>query len=143
MTVPGVGPVAALSYKVGVDDPWRFARSRTVGEHFGLAPRRQQSGTSIDYEGRISNLGDVAVHEPAASLLLRVRTWSAPRAWGLRIAKRSSMLCAITAVARKLRKHSAPNVGQRDRFPRWFWRQSHAAAAVETCTVAAVRATTD
>jgi hypothetical protein len=50
--------------------------------------------------------GDVAVREAlceaAASLLLRVRKWSALRAWGLRIAKRSSMLCAIVAVARKL-----------------------------------------
>jgi transposase len=106
MTVPGVGPVAALSFKVGVDHPRRFARSRTVGAHFGLTPRRHQSGTSIDYEGRISKQGDVAVREAlceaAASLLLRVRKWSALRAWGLRIAKRSSMLCAITAVARKL-----------------------------------------
>jgi transposase len=106
MTVPGVGPVAALSFKVGVDDPRRFARSRTVGAHFGLTPRRHQSGTSIDYEGRISKQGDVAVREAlceaAASLLLRVRKWSALRAWGLRIAKRSSMLCAIVAVARKL-----------------------------------------
>lgn len=106
MTVPGVGPVAALSFKVGVDDPLRFARSRTVGAHFGLTPRRHQSGTSIDYEGRITKQGDVAVREAlceaAASLLLRVRKWSALRAWGLRIAKRSSMLCAIVAVARKL-----------------------------------------
>ena len=31
MTVPGVGPVAALSFKVGVDNPLRFTRSRTVG----------------------------------------------------------------------------------------------------------------
>ena len=60
MTVPGVGPVAALSFKVGVDDPRRFARSRTVGAHFGLTPRRHQSGTSIDYEGRISKQGDVS-----------------------------------------------------------------------------------
>jgi transposase len=77
MTVPGVGPVAALSFKVGVDDPRRFARSRTVGAHFGLTPRRHQSGTSIDYEGRISKQGDVVVREAlceaAASLLLRVR----------------------------------------------------------------------
>ncbi|WP_247820014.1 IS110 family transposase [Bradyrhizobium sp. 187] len=106
MTVPGVGPVAALSFKVGVDDPHRIARSRTVGAHFGLTPRRHQSGTSIDFEGRISKQGDVAVREAlceaAASLLLRVRKWSALRAWGPRIAKRSSMLCAITAVARKL-----------------------------------------
>lgn len=100
MTVPGVGSVAALSFKVGVDDPRRFARSRTVGAHFGLTPRRHQSGTSIDYEGRISKQGDIAVREAlceaAASLLLRVRKWSALRAWGLRIAKRSS------AIARKL-----------------------------------------
>jgi transposase len=98
--------VVALSFKVGVDDPHRFARSRTVGAHFGLTPRRHQSGTSIDFEGHISKQGDISVREAlceaAASLLLRVRKWSALRAWGLRIAKRSSMLCAIAAVARKL-----------------------------------------
>jgi transposase len=54
MTVPGVGRVASLSFKVGVDDSLRFTRSRTVGAHFGLTPRRHQSGTSIDYEGRIT-----------------------------------------------------------------------------------------
>lgn len=106
MTVPGVGPVAALSFKVGVDDPLRFTRSRTVGAHFGLTPKRHQSGTSIDYDGRITKQGDVnvreALSEAAASLLLRVKTWSALRAWGLRIAKRTSMMCAIVAVARKL-----------------------------------------
>ena len=41
-----------------------------------------------------------ALCEAAASLLLPVRKWSALRAWGLRVAKRSSML--IVAVARKL-----------------------------------------
>jgi transposase len=40
MTVPGVGPVASLSFKVGIDDPLRFTRSRTVGAHFGLTPMR-------------------------------------------------------------------------------------------------------
>ena len=77
MTVPGVGPVASLSFKVGVDDPLRFTRSRTVGAHFGLTPRRHQSGTSIDYEGYITKQGDVSVREAlceaAASLLLRVK----------------------------------------------------------------------
>ena len=83
-----------------------FTRSRTVGAHFGLTPRRHQSGTSIDYEGRITKQGDVNVREAlceaAASLLMAARRWSALRAWGLRVAKRSSMLCAIVAVARKL-----------------------------------------
>ena len=38
MTVPGVGPLVALTYAAGVDDPARFSDSRTVGAHFGLTP---------------------------------------------------------------------------------------------------------
>ena len=106
MTVPGVGPIVALTFKVGVDDPLRFTRSRAVGAHFGLTPRRHQSGTSIDYEGRLTKQGDAYVREAlceaGASLLLRVKRYSALRAWGLKIAKRKSTMCAIAAVARKL-----------------------------------------
>lgn len=106
MTVPGVGPVAALSYKVAVDDPLRFSRGRTVGAYFGLTPKRHQSGTSIDFTGHISKMGDInargALCEAAASMLLRSKRWSALKAWGMRIAKRTSMMCAIIAVARKL-----------------------------------------
>ena len=40
--------------------------------------------------------------EAAATLLGRVRTVSPLKAWGLRIAKRTSMKKAIVAVARKL-----------------------------------------
>lgn len=106
MTVPGVGPVTALAFKVTVDDPRRFTRSRTVGAHFGLTPRRHQSGTSINFEGHITKQGDIDMRsslcEAAASLLLRSQRWSALKAWGMRVAKRTSMMCAIVAVARKL-----------------------------------------
>lgn len=44
MTVPGVGPIAALTFKAAIDDPARFKSSRTVAAHFGLTPRRYQSG---------------------------------------------------------------------------------------------------
>lgn len=57
MTVPGVGPIAALTFKAAVDDPARFKRSRTVAAHFGLTPRRFQSGEQ-DNPGRISKAGD-------------------------------------------------------------------------------------
>jgi transposase len=91
---------------VAIDDPLRFARSRTVGAHFGLTPGRHQSGTSIDYEGHITKMGDInrrgALCEAAASLLLRSKRWWPLKAWGMRIAKRASMMCAIIAVARKL-----------------------------------------
>jgi transposase len=46
MTVPGVGPLGALTYATGVDEPRRFHNARTVGPHFGLTPRRFQSGES-------------------------------------------------------------------------------------------------
>ena len=39
MTAPGVGPLVALTYAAGVDDPARFSSSRDVGAHFGLTPR--------------------------------------------------------------------------------------------------------
>ncbi len=60
MSVPGVGPLVALSYAAGVDDPARFSDSRTVGAHFGLTPRRLQSG-EMDWSGSISRAGDAGV----------------------------------------------------------------------------------
>lgn len=105
MTIPGVGPVTALAFKTAIDDPARFRRSRTVGAHFGLTPRRFQSGT-VDYSGRISRTGDPEVrcqlYSAASSLLTRCKKWSSLRAWGMSIAKRRGHKKAVVAVARKL-----------------------------------------
>ena len=57
MTVPGVGTLSSLAYVSTIEDPQRFSRSRAVGAHFGLTPRRYQSG-EIDRSGRISRCGD-------------------------------------------------------------------------------------
>lgn len=40
MTAPGVGPLVVLTFRAGVDEPARFARSRAVPVHFGLTPAR-------------------------------------------------------------------------------------------------------
>ncbi len=105
MTIPGVGPVAALAFRTGVDDPQRFKRSRTVAAHFGMTPRRFQSG-EVDYSGRISKCGDrevrQALYDAAGSLLRRCRKSCALRTWGLRIMKRSGIKKATVAVSRKL-----------------------------------------
>src|SRR5215213_3417204 len=53
MTVPGVGAIVAMTFKAAVDDPGRFKRSRDVGAHFGLTPKRYQSG-EVDRSGHIS-----------------------------------------------------------------------------------------
>jgi transposase len=106
MQIPGVGPVAALSFMTGVDDPSRFKRSRDVAAYFGLTSRRWQSGSSIDVEGRISKAGDPdvrrALYEAASALLTRFKRKDKIKTWGLAIAKRTSHRKATVAVARKL-----------------------------------------
>jgi transposase len=42
--VPGVGPVVALTYRVTVDLPVRFRKSKSVGAIVGLTPTREQTG---------------------------------------------------------------------------------------------------
>ena len=105
MTVPGVGPLTALAFRATVDRPDRFRRSRDVGAHLGLTPRRYQSGET-DVQGRISRCGDelarTALYEAAHSLLIRDTRWSALRVWGLQVARRRGMAKARVAVARKL-----------------------------------------
>ena len=105
MTTPGVGVIVALTFRSAVDDPDRFPRSRDVGAWAGLTPRRWQSG-KMDISGRITKAGDprvrVMLFEAAASILGRARVMSPLKAWGLRIAKRTSMKKAIVAVSRKL-----------------------------------------
>jgi len=105
MSIPGVGSLTALVFKTGIDTPYRFRKSKDVGVHLGLTPRKYASG-EIDYTGRISKHGDAMVRahlfEAAKVLMSRVTKWSALKAWGMRIAQRSCMKNACVAVARKL-----------------------------------------
>lgn len=104
MSAPGIGPVTALAFMASIDDPARFRRSRSVGAYLGLTPRRHASG-EVDWNGRISKCGNTLVRtylfEAAGVLLTRVAQWCSLKAWGLRVAKRSGMKKARTAVARK------------------------------------------
>ena len=105
MTVPGVGEITALSFKAAVDDPARFKSSRTVGAHFGLTPRRFQSGET-DNPGRISHAGDADVratlYAAANAMLMRSIAWSSLKAWGVRLMKTKGRRRAVVAVARKI-----------------------------------------
>ena len=105
MTVPGVGPIAALTFKAAVDDPTRFKKSRTVGAHFGLTPRRFQSGEH-DNPGRISKAGDsdvrAALYAAGNALLMRSMAQSQIKSWGMRLMRTKGRRRAVVAVARKL-----------------------------------------
>jgi transposase len=105
MTVPGVGPVVALTYRVTVDVPARFKNSKAVGAVFGLTPTKYQSGES-DRTGRISRCGDemlrMMLYEAAQSMLVISKKWSWLKAWAMKIAKNRGMKKAIVALARRL-----------------------------------------
>ena len=105
MSAPGVGPITALCFLATIDDPTRFRKSRSVGAYVGLTARRYASG-EVNWTGRISKCGDKMLrsylYEAANVLLTRVAKWSALKAWGVRLAKRSGLRKAKVAVARKL-----------------------------------------
>ena len=100
MTVPGVGPVVALTYRATVDVPARFRKSKSVGAVFGLTPARDQSGES-DRPGAISRCGDemmrTTLYEAAQVMLLRSAKWSWLKAWAMKIARHRGMKKAIVA----------------------------------------------
>jgi len=106
MTTPAVGPIVALTYASAVDDPRRFTSSKAAGPHFGLTPKKHQSGQT-DISGRISKIGDAGVREAlyqAAHVMLTkpVKGCSQLKSWAMRIARRAGMRKAKVALARKL-----------------------------------------
>ena len=105
MTIPGVGPVVALTYRVTVDVPARFRNSKSVGAVFGLTPAKDQSGER-DRSGAISRCGDemvrVMLYEAAQIMLVRSAKWSWLKAWAMKIARHRGMKKAIVALARRL-----------------------------------------
>jgi transposase len=105
-TTPSIGPIVALTYASGVDDPGRFKSSKAVGPHFGMTPRKYQSGQT-DVSGRISKIGDASVRTAlyqAAHIMLTkpLKGCSQLKSWAMRIARRAGMKKAKVALARKL-----------------------------------------
>jgi len=105
MSAPGVGALVAVTYRSAVDDPGRFAKSRTVGAYFGLTPKKYQSGET-DIDGGISRVGDAmvrtALYEAAHIMLTRASRFSALKRWAMDVARRRGMKRAKVALARKL-----------------------------------------
>ena len=99
MTVPGVGALTALTFMSAVDDPSRFRSSKRVGAHFGLTPKKHQSGGEAgpwppmrprkpaerhhrrDYQGRRRN-GALEFYKAAQAMLTRTQSCSRLKAWG-------------------------------------------------------------
>ena len=106
MSTPSVGPVVSLTYASAIDDPARFKSSKQVGAHFGITPKKYQSGET-DYTGRISKIGDASVrtalYEAAHIMLTKpLKGCTELKSWAMRIARRAGMSKAKVALARIL-----------------------------------------
>jgi transposase len=105
MTIPGVGPVNALSFIALFEDPNRFSRTSDVGAFLGLTPKRHQSG-EVDWSGRVSKCGDGAMRgllfEAASCVIRQVKRFSPLKSWAVRLAGRRGFRKAAVATARKI-----------------------------------------
>jgi transposase len=106
--VSGVGSLTALTFVLTLEDPQRFAESRSVGAYLGLAPGIDQSGER-DPQKRISGEGDELLRRMLVSSAHYILGPFAPdsdlRRHGEKIAQRGGKNAkkrAVVAVARKL-----------------------------------------
>jgi transposase len=103
-TMPGVGPVVALTFKSAIDDPERFRRSKDVGPWVGLTPGRNQSGER-DIVGRITKAGDSGLRTAlyqAATVMLNHTGPNWLKAWAQRLTKLRGKKRATVALARRI-----------------------------------------
>ena len=106
--VGGVGPLTAVAYVLTLEEPDRFAKSRSVGAYVGLAPKRDQSGQT-DKQLHISRAGNRYLRQLLVTSSHYILGPFGPdsdlRRYGLRIAQRGGKNAkkrAVVAVARKL-----------------------------------------
>ncbi len=106
--VPGVGPITALYYVLTIEDPSRFAKSRSVGAYVGLRPRQRDSGEQQP-QLRITKAGDALLRRFLVSAAHYILGPFGPdtdlRRAGLRMSERGGNAAkkrAIVAVARRL-----------------------------------------
>jgi transposase len=106
--VSGVGPQTALAFVLTLEDPARFAKSRSVGPYLGLRPRQRDSG-GLRPQLRITKAGDALLRRLLVSASQYILGPFGPdtdlRRFGLRLAEhggKSAKKRAAVAVARKL-----------------------------------------
>ncbi|WP_323780303.1 IS110 family transposase [Leisingera sp.] len=105
MTMPGVGPVIALTYRAAVDDPIRFRRSKDIGPWVGLTPKRDESGER-SVTGPISKTGDAGLRcalYQAANAMLNCGSENWLKTWTQQLAEKcGNRKKAKVALARRI-----------------------------------------
>ncbi len=106
--VKGVGAITALCFVLTLEDPHRFAKSRSVGAYLGLRSRQRDSGEQRP-QLRITKAGDALLRRLLVTAAHYVLGPFGPdtelRRFGLRLAERGGTAAkkrAVVAVARRL-----------------------------------------
>jgi Transposase IS116/IS110/IS902 family len=119
MTVPGVGAVVSITFTSAIDDPGRFRRSKDVGAHLGLTPKKYQSGKT-DRTGAISKAGDAAVRTAlfeAANVMHPQYPVLEPEGMGTAGSEPRRDEESQGGAGPQARRRSAPDVGRRHELP--------------------------
>jgi transposase len=104
MEIPGVGPITALAFYSGIDDPARFSNLADIGPYLGLAPRVRQTGNKV-WIGRVTKRGDRLLRTQlvlSAGSAMRSNTDTQLKVWALKVKERRGYSRAKTALGRKL-----------------------------------------
>jgi transposase len=103
-TVPGVGPVVALTFRATLDDIARFDHAGQVSAFLGLVPR-EDSSAERRHRGHITKAGSGELRSllvQAAWACWRSRGSGMLRAWAEQLAARRGRRIAVVALARRL-----------------------------------------
>ena len=104
MTVPGVGPITAVSFFAAIDDVTRFQHAHRVQSYLGLTPGEDSSSTRERRTG-ITKAGPASLRRvliQAAWVAFRFRPNDPMVRWATRIEKRRGKHIAVVALARKM-----------------------------------------
>ena len=106
--IDGVGPITALAFRLTIEEPAKFKKSRVVAAFLGLVPAKDQSGAS-DPQKHITKAGNLFLRRLLVQCAHRLLGAFGPdcdlRRWGLTLGGRggpAGRKRAIVAVARKL-----------------------------------------
>jgi transposase len=103
-SVPGVGPVVALTFRAFIDDVRRFAHAGEVSAAIGLVPR-EDSSAERRHRGHITKAGPRELRSllvQAGWACWRSQASGTLRAWVERLASRRGKRIAVVALARRL-----------------------------------------
>lgn len=104
MTIPGVGPVTAVTFMAAIDDVSRFEHAYRLQSYLGLTPG-ESSSSERERRTSITKAGPASVRRTliqAAWTIVRRRPTEPMVRWAAQIAERRGKFVAIVALARKI-----------------------------------------